>query len=594
MRKLFRIRKTIFVNLIVIFVVLNAPLYLMSVYMNHKVEQSILQRSTDAIRLNASYFLKSFETEIERIDNLKNEYLNHDDFLKLANEGPYLDPYSKNELILTVKDKLHILKTSSPFVQDVKVYFPSLNRGVFASSYENRMSEGEQERIRESYLSNSMLYAYDSTLALGGLYPVPLAKDNLAFSMEIALSRPAIETMLREIGDVGARGGGTAILYSPELGWAMSDRAGPPDEETMREFSEALQPEGGKQLEYARATVGGKKIRVIGETSESLGVRLMVTIPEAEITGMLQGYSYMYYVILVASLFLAVLFSYGIYRLVHRPFQQLMAGLRRVEKGDYDVVLSTRKGDEFSTVYRQFNSMAGRIKVLIQEVFEQKIRLQSSELKQLQSQINPHFLYNSYYAIYRLAQRHDVEKVAEYTRFLGDYFKYITRNASDIVPLRDEINHADAYIRIQMLRFSNRIRTEAEPLPEELGKTEVPKLVLQPLIENAYVHGLGTKLEEGFVSLSFVKTEGAIGIVIEDNGELKDATLAELHGRLTRMNDNLVEETTGILNVHKRIQLKYGKEYGLFAERSKLGGLKMTMKLPVTEAKPKGEAEKNA
>jgi len=183
--------------------------------------------------------------------------------------------------------------------------------------------------------------------------------------------------------------------------------------------------------------------------------------------------------------------------------------------------------------------------------------------------------------------------VAEYTRFLGDYFKYIARNASDIVPLRDEISHADAYIRIQMLRFSNRIRTEVEPLPEELGKTEVPKLVLQPLIENAYVHGLGKKLEEGFVSLAFVKTDGAIGIVIEDNGELQDSTLAELHGRLTRLNDNLVEETTGILNVHKRIQLKYGKEYGLFAERSKLGGLKITMKLPATEENQTEEADED-
>jgi two-component system sensor histidine kinase YesM len=152
------------------------------------------------------------------------------------------------------------------------------------------------------------------------------------------------------------------------------------------------------------------------------------------------------------------------------------------------------------------------------------------------------------------------------------------------VPLSDEINHAEAYIRIQMARFSNRIETRIEPVPDGIERQWVPKLILQPLIENAYTHGLGTKLEEGLVILSFVRSEQVLQVVIEDNGdELQDSTLAELHGRLTRMNDNMVEETTGIINVHKRLQLKFGKEYGLIAERSKLGGLKITMKLPRPE-----------
>lgn len=583
MRNIFKMRKSILTNLIVMFIVLNVPIYIMNVYMNLQMEKSILQRSTDAVSLNARYFLKSFETEIERIDSLKNQYLAHEDFLKLANEGPFLDPYSKNQLILSVKDKLDILKTSSPFVQDVKVYFPSLKRGVFASSYEDQMPEEDITRITNSYLSNSMLYGYGSTLAMGGLYPVPLLKNNFAYSMEIVLNQPVLERMLQEIGNIDSHQNGSAILYSPELGWAVSDRKEWLDSGILSEQLKALDSEV-RNGEYVHMTFNDKSYMVIEEVSESLGVHLMVTVPEAELTGMLQRYNYMYYVILIASLLLVLVFSYAIYRLVHRPFQQLLAGLRRVEKGDYEVVLNTRKGDEFSTVYRQFNSMASHMKVLIQEVFEHKIRLQSSELKQLQSQINPHFLYNSYYVIYRLAQSHDVEKVAEYTRFLGDYFKYITRNASDIVAFSDEISHADAYIRIQMLRFSNRIKTEVSALPEGIGQRKVPKLILQPLIENAYTHGLGTKLEDGYLKVSFLLSDGIIKIVIEDNGDdLTDATLVELHNGLTRTNDNMINETTGIINVHKRLQLRFGKEYGLTAERSKLGGLNITMRLPFSE-----------
>lgn len=583
MKNIFKIRKSILTNLIVMFIVLNVPLYMINVYMNFQMEQSVLQRSTDAISLNARYFLQSFETEIERIHSLKNQYLASEDFLKLANEGPFMDPYSKSQLILSVKDKLDILKTSSPFIQDVKVYFPSLKRGVFAGSYENKMPEEEIERITNSYLSNSMLYAFGSTLAMGGLYPVPLLKDNIAFSMEVVLSQPIIEQMLKEIGNLNPHQKGSAILYSPELGWVVTDRAEWLDSSIVEEQMKALQS-GIKSRESVHMTLKDKEYMVLDEQSEALGVHLMVTVPKAEMTGLLQRYNYMYYFILTASLLLILVFSYAIYRVIHRPFQQLLAGLRRIEKGDYDVILNTSKGDEFTTVYRQFNSMASRIKVLIQEVFEHKIRLQTSELKQLQSQINPHFLYNSYYVIYRLAQSHDVEKVEEYARFLGDYFKYITRNASDIVPLSDEMSHADAYIHIQMLRFSNRIKTEVGPIPEGMGQLLVPKLILQPLIENAYTHGLDSKLEDGYVKLSFFQAEQTLRIVIEDNGdELTDATLVELHNRLNRLNDDMINETTGIINVHKRLQLKFGKEYGLVAERSKQGGLSITMKLPYSE-----------
>lgn len=579
----FRIRRTVFTNLIAIFIVLSVPVYVLNVYMARHAEQNVLERSIDAINLNARYFLDSFETEIERIDRLKNEYLSNDDFLKLANEGPYLDPYSRNELILSVKDKLQILKTSSPFVQDVKVYFPSLDRGVFASSYENRIPEEDVAGMLESYRSDATLYASGTGLSLGGMYPVPLSNDNFVLSMEIVLSKPNIEQLLRNIGGKDSYECGSSVLYNPELGWAVSDRGEWLDDARLAALTEAFPPEA-EPATHKTITVNEQKFMVMKERSERLGVHLIVSVPEAELTGILQRYKNILYVVPIVSLFIIFAFGYGIYRLIHQPFQKLMAGLRRIEKGDYEVNLTTRKGDEFSIVYRQFNSMARRLKVLIEEVYEHKIRLQLSELKQLQSQINPHFLYNSYYAIYRLAQRHDVDKVAEYTRFLGEYLQYITRNASDTVALADEMKHAEAYVRIQMLRFSNRIKTEFEPLPEGIGQLQVPKLILQPLIENAYTHGVGSKLQDGLVKISFVRSDRAICIVFEDNGdELSDDALAQLSGRLNRINDNMIEETTGMMNVHKRLQLKFGKAYGLVAERSGLGGLKVTMALSCSE-----------
>ncbi|MCQ6559424.1 sensor histidine kinase [Paenibacillus mendelii] len=582
--KIFNIRRTVLANLVAIFIVLNVPVYIMNFYITQHAEQNILKRSTDAIGSNARYFLDSFETEIQRIDRLKNEYLSNEEFLQLAIEGPYLDPYTKNSLILSVKDKLALLKTSSTFVKDVKVYFPNLQRGVFASSYENQIAKEDVRRMLGSYKDKSMLHTSRTGLALGGLYPVPLTDDNFIHSIEIELSEPSIKKMLANIGSTDNHQSGVAILYNPKGHWSVSNHAEWQESTRLSALTDAVKQGGEPKGDYVIADVERESYMIMHEKSDILGVELLVAVPEAEFTGMLSRYSYMLYSILVVSLLFVLLFAYWIYRLIHQPFQRLMAGLRRIEQGDFETVLSTRKGDEFSIVYRQFNSMASRLKTLIQEVYEHKIRLQLSELKQLQSQINPHFLYNSYYVIYRLAQRHDVEQVAEYTRYLGDYFKYITRNASEMVALADEMNHADAYIRIQMLRFSNRIKTDTEPLPEEIGKLQVPKLLIQPLIENAYTHGVESKLRDGYVRLSFTRTDQDLHIIIEDNGEgLSDGALGELRERLSLMNeDNTVDETTGMLNVHKRLQLKYGSPYGLSAERSGLGGLKIVMMIPLT------------
>ena len=118
--------------------------------------------------------------------------------------------------------------------------------------------------------------------------------------------------------------------------------------------------------------------------------------------------------------------------------------------------------------------------------------MQNIELKQLQSQINPHFLYNSFFNIYRLAKDEDYENLTCFTQYLGSYYQYITRSASDEVSLLDEYNHAKTYCNIQQMRFHNRLELKMAPLPEAFAGYRVPRLIMQPIIENAFEHGLKT------------------------------------------------------------------------------------------------------
>ena len=119
--------------------------------------------------------------------------------------------------------------------------------------------------------------------------------------------------------------------------------------------------------------------------------------------------------------------------------------------------------------------------------------IQRAELKQLQSQINPHFLFNSYFLLHRLIKSRNFERAVEISKNMGTYFQFITRNASDTVSLLREYEHAEIYADIQSLRFEGRIAVEVEPLPLCCQSIMVPRLIIQPSIENAFAHRLENK-----------------------------------------------------------------------------------------------------
>ncbi len=164
-------------------------------------------------------------------------------------------------------------------------------------------------------------------------------------------------------------------------------------------------------------------------------------------------------------------------------------------------------------------------------------------------------------------------------RHLGEYFRFITRSRSDEVTLEEELKHTLAYIQIQMYRFDQRVETYCEELPEACKSISVPRLILQPIVENAYEHGLRETVSGGLVRMAFQQLDQDLIIIFEDNGsEMTDEKIAELHDLLHANADEAIE-TTGILNVHRRLQLKYGSSYGLSVSRAQIGGLRIEMRI---------------
>ena len=135
--------------------------------------------------------------------------------------------------------------------------------------------------------------------------------------------------------------------------------------------------------------------------------------------------------------------------------KKLVSAFKRVETGELKFSIQHNASDEFQYLYTRFNAMLEYINNLIDQVYTQKIMSQKAELKQLQSQINPHFLFNSFFILQRMIQSEDKENAINFCGFLGQYFQYVTRNSIDEMPFYKEVQHARNYLEIQAIRFSN-------------------------------------------------------------------------------------------------------------------------------------------
>ena len=216
-----------------------------------------------------------------------------------------------------------------------------------------------------------------------------------------------------------------------------------------------------------------------------------------------------------------------------------------------------------------------KIKVLVAKCSNQKIRENSAivfdkqaELTALQSQINPHFLCNTLESIRGQALLDGNNEIAKMMEALASYFRYSISRRGNFVTLRDELNNIKNYMMIQSYRFNNRFSLEIiiDEEDEKAYDYLIPRLILQPVVENSIYHGLEVLPEGGKIIIEVTLTENILILTVSDNGKGMDAkTLAELNARIRSANMEAGEDGTGIAlpNIHKRIQLLFGEEYGV-------------------------------
>lgn len=239
---------------------------------------------------------------------------------------------------------------------------------------------------------------------------------------------------------------------------------------------------------------------------------------------------------------------------------KLMDKMKQVEQGNFDVSVSPGNNDEIGKLSHSFNFMLKKMEGLMEDKFQLGREVKNLELKALQAQINPHFLYNTLDLINWMALRKDAPEIGLLTENLSKFYKLSLSHGEDIVTIGNEIEHVKSYVQIQNMRYDNNITLEVD-VPEELLQYTIVKLVMQPIVENAIIHGIFEKKEEkGIIRIFGEMKEGTIYLSIQDDGiGITDKRIREvLSGESTREWHGY-----GVHNINGRLQLQYGNEYGL-------------------------------
>ena len=277
--------------------------------------------------------------------------------------------------------------------------------------------------------------------------------------------------------------------------------------------------------------------------------------------------------IIVASIFISYKISQPIKRLEHQ--------MNRVERGDFNVENLEVKGeDEVKKLTRSFNLMIARIRQLMTQIIAEQEAKRNYELKALQAQINPHFLYNTLDSIIWMNENKNHEGVSAMTAALAKLFRISLSRGKEIISVSDEIEHAVSYLAIQKMRYKNKFEFTID-LPGELSGYSTLKLIIQPIIENAIYHGINKIPDKGLIDIK-VEKEGQILVYsVADNGY--GISGDRLETIFTSESTSKHSSGVGLKNVNERIKLYYGDEYGISIESEAEVGTTVFIRIPITE-----------
>ncbi len=561
-------------RLIIAFIVATFPIYLLAGILYNWTSDLLRKDIMTSTETQSQKYLSELNSTLSRFNSLQYDMLNDEYVIQFANAYDTLESYHKIQLIHFLRSKLVSIRNSSDFIVDVRLYLTNLDIEISANDGygQLKVTDIPPEKLKDPY----HLITYDDRL-LSVAYPleseyrttpeiiveIEMRTSELHRSFEAALEKDYSGAIVLGLGRNAKN---MIVVNDDKLEQSITRQYG----EMKQSTQEASPIQTNKDYIFVRSSLAENDLYI----DHYLYTPTMFEPISKSIIW--------FWLFFGLTILMVALYLYYINRIINKPMVKLVRAFKRIEEGNLELNIHHNKEDEFGYLYKRFNDMVINLNISIDEIYNQRIHRQNAELKQLQSQINPHFLYNCLFSIIRLIKMEKDKEAVHFTDQLAKYFQFITRNSRDTVTLENEVAHARNYAMLQLARFSDRVTVNFGELPNSIKALSVPRLIIQPIVENAFVHGLENVIEGGILSVSFLDKPEQIVVLVEDNGEDSEDAIKKLSALLSDTQDE--QEISGILNVHRRLQYKYGPESGIKVSPSELGGVKIELTISRKEA----------
>jgi len=568
-------RKSLFVRLVVIFLISVLPIQIGNQILNNWLYDNVQQNAVEY----ASARILDARTELEDAAEVIRDQLQFvlqngkvRDFFVFGDNLSHSERY---EMIKNVKELLQYLHNVNPYLAEIHLCYPESGMEITASGQYKRMESSMLDALASMDRTGGELYDRDGKLHYGSL----LAYNGEKYLYLDAELNMAHITKAMQSSDPG--GEGIRCIVNHQAGRIYPEQK----HISADEVFSLLKNTAG---EIAEVPLNGAEYLMIADYSEALECSFVELLPVQQVFA-LPILVRRYINLITVLVFVGIAFYFlVIYRVIQFPIRRLV---RHFEQATVETLAHPIDSKsyiyEFWILAESCNRMNGRIQKLIHDNYEATIRYQQAELKQLHAQINPHFLYNSFYFLRHSISAGNYVHAERLTDYLGKYFEYIADQSHTTIWLQKEYDFAVTYLNIQLVRFEGGISAEIEQLPADISHLTVPHLILQPLFENALEHGIVTNDGEGLIRLRFVLDTQQVQIIVEDNGSLlTDEQLEKMQRMLA--NPTSEQDQHALVNTHKRLRSTYGENCGLAFGRSELGGLQVVMTVSRVMKEPEG------
>ena len=328
------------------------------------------------------------------------------------------------------------------------------------------------------------------------------------------------------------------------------------------------------------ARIKGETYQIRYQESNYTGWKIVSVYSQEEIMGGVNTMIALFVSVLIAALLLVLFVAVKLSSTITRPIIVLTDLMKQTEKGDLSVRFEGDYQDEVSELGRRFNRMLERIQGLLDTVYKEQENMRQAELKIVQEQFKPHFLYNTLDTIGWMAREHSADDIVRLVDALTNVFRVSLSRGNDYITLKDEVLYISNYLYIQKIRYGNRVDYQIK-MDENCNQTLVPKLILQPLVENAIYHGVKMKRGEGHLQIKVINENAWIKMSVTDDGKGMSAEKVDELSQILN-NQMYIEEkqSFGLFYIKERLRLRYGDNYRATVESIEEKGTTISIYIP--------------